>query len=77
MAEVGDTGPVAMPDSKHWFTTSFLQPLPYIVTPKVWENCQLTSSFVVGGAQTVVMFLQITQIRSGVCFINDHVAYAS
>ena len=21
------------PDSKHWFTTSFLQPLPYLVTP--------------------------------------------
>ena len=20
-------------DSKHWFTTSFLQPLPYLVTP--------------------------------------------
>ena len=22
-----------LPDSKHWFTTSFLQPLPYLVTP--------------------------------------------
>ena len=21
------------PNSKHWFTTSFLQPLPYLVTP--------------------------------------------
>ena len=27
-------------DSKHWFTTSFLQPLPYLVTPQVPENCQ-------------------------------------
>ena len=23
----------AEPNSKHWFTTSFLQPLPYLVTP--------------------------------------------
>ena len=32
-------------NSKHWFTTSFLQPLPYLVTSQVPENCQLTSSF--------------------------------
>ena len=44
------------PDSKHWFTTSFLQPLPYLVTPQGPENCQLTSSFFVG-AQTVVNLL--------------------
>ena len=42
-------------NSKHWFTTSFLQPLPYLVTPYGPENCQLTSSFFVG-AQTVVSF---------------------
>ena len=64
------------PNSKHWFTTAFLQPLLYIVTPKVPENCQLTSSFFVG-AQTVVRLLQTTQIISDVCFITDHVAYAS
>ena len=29
------------------------------------------------GAQTVVSLLQITQITSDVCFITDHVAYAS
>ena len=29
------------------------------------------------GAQTVVSFLQTTQIISDVCFITDHVAYAS
>ena len=29
------------------------------------------------GAQTVVSLLQTTQIISGVCFITDHVAYAS
>ena len=33
------------PNSKHWFTTSFHKPLPYLVTPWVPENCQLTSSF--------------------------------
>ena len=32
-------------NSKHWFTTSFLQPLPYLVTPQGPENCQLTRSF--------------------------------
>ena len=29
------------------------------------------------GAQTVVCLLQATQIMSDVCFITDHVAYAS
>ena len=29
------------------------------------------------GAQTVVSLLQTTQIISAVCFITDHVAYAS
>ena len=29
---------------KHWFTTSFLQTLPYLVTPSGLEDCQLTSS---------------------------------
>ena len=33
-----------MTNSKHWFTTSFLQPLPYLVTPQGSENCQLTSN---------------------------------
>ena len=32
-------------NSKRWFTTSFLQPLPYLVTPLDPENCQLTSRF--------------------------------
>ena len=58
-----------------WFTTFFLQPLPYLVTPYGPENCQLLSSFFVG-AQTVVSLLQTTQIISDVCFITDHVAYA-
>ena len=34
-------------NSKHRFTTSFLQPLPYLVTPQGPENCQLMSSFLV------------------------------
>ena len=42
------------------------------------ENCQLASGlFYFVGAQTVVSSLQTTQILSGVCFITDHVAYAS
>ena len=43
------------PNSKHWFTTSFLQPLPYFVTPWGPEDCQLTSNFFVVGDQTVVI----------------------
>ena len=54
--------------------TSFLQPLPYLVTPSGPENCQLMSFFV--GAQTVVSWLHTTQI-SDICFITDHGAYAS
>ena len=33
--------------------------------------------FFVGAAQTVVILLQTTQIISDICFITDHVAYAS
>ena len=32
-------------NSKRWFTTSFLQPLPYLVMPLGPENCRLTSRF--------------------------------
>ena len=32
-------------NSKHWFTTSILQPLPQLITPQVSKNCQLTDSF--------------------------------
>ena len=53
-------------------TTSFLQPLPYLVTPQVSENCQLMSSFLL-----VVSLLQTTQIISDISFIADHVRYAS
>ena len=41
----GVPGAEGGPNSKHWFTTAFLQPLPYLVTSQVPENCQLTSSF--------------------------------
>ena len=40
------------------------------------KNCQLTSSFLLV-LKTVVSLLQTTQIISDVCFITDHVAYAS
>ena len=64
----------SVPHSKHWFTTSFLQPLPYLVTPLFPENCRLTSSFFVG-AQTVVSLLQTTQIKQGVSFIPANKVY--
>ena len=63
-------------NSKHWFTTSFLQPLPYLVTPYGPENCQLTSSFFVG-AQTVVSLLQTTQIKQALSFIAANKVYTS
>ena len=67
-------------NSKHWFTTSFLQPLPHLVTPQGQENYQITSSFVVvvgGGVQTVVSLLQTIQIKQGVSFIAANKAYTS
>ena len=64
------------PDSKHWLTTSFLQPLPYLVTPSGPVNCQLTSSFFVG-ARTVVSLLQTTQIKQRVSFIAANNVYTS
>ena len=63
------------PNFKHWFTTSFLQPLTTsyaIGSRKLSANEQF---FV--GAQTVVSLLQTTKIISDICFITDHVAYAS
>ena len=65
-----------VPNSKHWFTTSFLQPLPYLVTPQGPENCRLKSSFFVG-AQTIVSLLQTTQIKQGVSFTAANKVYTS
>ena len=63
-------------NSKHWFTTSFLQPLPYLVMP--WGSRKLSANeqFLVG-AQTVVSLLQTTQIKQGVSFIAANKAYTS
>ena len=33
VAQTGSWQASYIPNSKHWFTTSFLQPLPYLVTP--------------------------------------------
>ena len=65
-------GTEPLPNSRPWFTTSFLQPLPYLVTPEGPENSANEQFFV--GAQTVVSLLQTTWIISDVCFITDHVA---
>ena len=62
-------------NSKHRFTTSFLQPcrISYAIGPR---KLSANEQFFVG-AQTVVSLLQTTQIISDVCFITDHAAYAS
>ena len=59
--------------------TSFLQPLPYAIWSRKLSASEQFFCFVLFfvGAQTVVSLLQTTQILSGVCFITDHVAYAS
>ena len=69
------------PNSKHWFTTSFLQPLPYLVTPwsrKLSANESVFFVVVVGGgAQTVVRVLQTAQIKPGVSLIAASKVYTS
>ena len=64
-----------------------LQALIYDILPSttavfsyaIGARKQLTSSFFLGGAQTVILIslLHTTQIISDICFITDHVAYAS
>ena len=80
------SGTTPAPNSKHWFMTSFLQPLPYLGTPYwVPENCQLSNEqffcfclFVCFWAQTVVSLLQTTQIwKEGVSFTAANKVYTS
>ena len=74
------------PNSKHWFTTSFLQPLPVYV--RAWAlGC--FHSYAIGprklsaneqffvGAQTVVSLLQKNQINPGLSFIAVNKVYTS
>ena len=73
------TTPPPAPNSQHWFTTSCLQPLPYLVTPygpHTQKKNQLTISFFVG-TQTVVSLLQTTQIKQDVSFITANKVYTS
>ena len=58
-------------NSRHWFTTSLLQPLPYLVMPYGPE----TQFFV--GAQTVVSLLQTTETKQDVSFIVANKVYTS
>ena len=44
---------------KHWFTTSVLQPLPYLVTPKGPKICQLTSSVLLALKQNYFCYKQL------------------
>ena len=61
-------------NSKFWFTTSFLQPLPsYIIGS--WKLSANEQFFV--GAQTVLRLLQTTQIKQGVSFIAANKVYTS
>ena len=73
---LGKVGSVSYTNSKHWFTISFLQPLPYLVTPLGPEKCSANEQFFVG-AQTLVSLLQTTQIKQGVTFIAANKVYTS
>ena len=64
------------PDSKHWFTTSFFQPLPYFVYAIGSRKLSANEQFFVD-AQTVVSLLQTTQIKQGVSFIAANKVYTS
>ena len=80
-----------MPESEVWSVVRAatadheLQALVYDVLPPTTavfsyaigsRKLSANEQFFVGG-QTVVSLLQTTQIISDVCFITDHVAYAS
>ena len=64
-------------NSKHWFKTSFLRPLPYLVSYVIGSRKLSANEQFFVGAQTVVSLLQTTQIISDVCFLTNHVAYAN
>ena len=69
-------------NSKHWFTTSFLQPLPYVFSYAVFSyaigsrKLSANEHFFVG-AQKVVSLLQTTQIKQGLSFIAANRVYTS
>ena len=77
----------ATQEGERWATEANSQALVYDILP----STTAVFSYVIGsrklsaneqfffffGAQTVVSLLQTTQIISDVCFITDHVAYAS
>ena len=63
-------------NSKHWFMTSFLQPLPYLVTPWGPENCQLTSSFFCWCSNSS-KFVTNNSNKKGVSFIAANKVYTS
>ena len=65
---------VCVSNTKHWFTTTFLQTLPYLVTGS--RKLSANEQFFVG-AQTVVNLLQTTQIKQGVLFIAANKVYTS
>ena len=65
-------------NSKHWFTTSFIQVSTTAVFSYAIGSRKLSANeqFFVG-AQTVVNLLQTTQIKQGVSFITANKVYTS
>ena len=63
-------------NSKHWFTTSFLQPLPYFSYAIGPRKLSANEQFFVG-TQTVVSSVTTTQIKQGVSFIAANKIYTS
>ena len=65
--------PSYVANSKHWFTTYFLQPLAVFSYTIGSRKLSANEQFFVG-AQTVVGLIEKTRIISDVCFITEHVA---
>ena len=61
-------------NSRHWFTTSFLQPLPGFAMPQVSPKRSANGQFFIGAQMAQVCSRQIIP---GISFITAHVAYAS
>ena len=55
-------------NSKHCFTASFLQPLPYFSYAIGFRKVSANEQFFIG-AQTVVSLLETTPVKQGVSFI--------
>ena len=70
-------GSEAKANSKHWFNYDIIPSTTAVFSYAIGPRKLSANEQFFVGAQTVVSLLQTSQITSDVCFITDHVAYAS